>query len=81
MRRTPRRCRLTSISCFTGRVPIEDFRLYSPRLTHLSNFCSTGESRNDPEMALKIIRDSLGEEVARTTITLLPNESVDTEKV
>ncbi|MEI9970439.1 MAG: GWxTD domain-containing protein [Terracidiphilus sp.] len=60
--------------------PIEDFRLYSPRFDTPVRLCSTGESRNDPEMALKIIRDSLGEEVARTAITLLPNESVDTKK-
>lgn len=52
----------------------EDYRLYSPRNDSPVKLCSTGESRNDPVMALSIIRKSLGAEVAKTTITLLPNE-------
>jgi GWxTD domain-containing protein len=55
----------------------EDFRLYSPRFDGPVKLCSTGESRNDPVMALSIIKKALGEEVAKTAITLLPNEHVD----
>ena len=60
--------------------PSEDFRLYSPRFDTPVKLCSTGETRNDPVRALKIIRDSLGEEVARTTITLLPTEHANTKE-
>jgi GWxTD domain-containing protein len=55
----------------------EDYRLYSPRNDGPVRLCSTGESRNDNVQALGIIRKSLGAEVAKTTITLLPNEHAD----
>ena len=55
----------------------DDYRLYSPRFDTPVKLCSTGESRNDPTMALSIIRKSLGDEVAKTAVTLLPDESVD----
>lgn len=55
----------------------EDYRLYSPRNDGPTRLCSTGETRNDPVMALSIIRKTLGEEVAKTAITLLPNEHVN----
>lgn len=55
----------------------EDYRLYSPRFDGPVKLCSTGETRNDPVMALSILRKSLGAEVAKTAITLLPNEHVD----
>ena len=55
----------------------EDYRLYSPTFDGPVRLCSTGESRNDPVMALSILRKSLGAEVAKTAITLLPNEHAD----
>jgi GWxTD domain-containing protein len=55
----------------------EDYRLYSPRFDGPVKLCSTGETRNDPVMALSILRKSLGAEVAKTAITLLPNEHAD----
>ncbi len=58
----------------------EDYRLYSPRYDGPVKLCSTGETRNDPVMALSIIRKSLGAEVAQTAITLLPNEHADINK-
>ncbi len=64
---------------FYKRSASEDYTLYSPRYDTPVRLCSTGETRNDPVMALKIIRDALGEQVARTAITLLPNEHADTK--
>lgn len=55
----------------------EDYRLYSPRFDTPVKLCSTGETRNDPVQALSIIKKTLGAEVAKTTITLLPNENAD----
>jgi len=55
----------------------EDYRLYSPKFDGPVRLCTTGETRNDPVMALSILRKSLGAEVAKTAITLLPNEHVD----
>jgi GWxTD domain-containing protein len=55
----------------------EDYRLYSPRFDGPARLCSTGETRNDSVMALSILRKAFGDEVAKTTITLLPNEHVD----
>lgn len=53
----------------------EDYRIYSPRFDTPVKLCSTGETRNDPVQALGIIKKSLGAEVAKTTITLLPNQN------
>ena len=55
----------------------EEYRLYSPRNDGPVRLCSTGETRNDPVQALSIIRKALGAEVAKTTVTLLPNEHAD----
>ncbi len=62
---------------FYKRSAGEDYRLYSPTYDGPVRLCSTGETRNDPVQALSIIRKSLGDEVAKTAITLLPGESVD----
>lgn len=62
---------------FYKRSATEDFQLYSPTNDGPVQLCSTGESRNDPVRALGIIRKFAGDEVAKTAITLLPNESVD----
>jgi GWxTD domain-containing protein len=65
---------------FYKRSSAEDYRLYSPTNDTPLRLCSTGETRNDPVNALKIIRDSLGEEVARTTVSLIPSEHVSTKE-
>lgn len=62
---------------FYKRSAGEDYRLYSPTFDGPVKLCSTGESRNDPVQALGILREGLGEEVARTAVTLLPGEHVD----
>ncbi len=62
---------------FYKRSATEDFQLYSPTNDGPVRLCTTGETRNDPVMALSIIRKFAGDEVAKTAITLLPNESVD----
>jgi len=62
---------------FYKRSATEDFQLYSPTNDGPVRLCSTGESRNDPVMALSIIRKFAGDEVAKTAVTLLPNENVD----
>ena len=62
---------------FYKRSASEDYRLYSPTYDTPVRLCSTGETRNDPVQALSILRKGLGEEVARTAVTLLPDEHVD----
>ena len=59
---------------FYKRSAGEEYKLYSPINDGPVRLCSTGESRNDPVMALSIIRKSLGAEVARTAVSLLPGE-------
>jgi Putative Zn-dependent protease, contains TPR repeats len=62
---------------FYKRSSSEDFVLYSPVNDGPARLCATGECRNDNVMALSIIRKFEGDEVAKTAITLLPNESVN----
>jgi GWxTD domain-containing protein len=56
---------------------IEDWRIYSPTMDGPVALVTTGESQNDPKMALRFIKQSAGDEVARTTLSLLPTEPVD----
>ena len=62
---------------FYKRSPVDPYTLYSPTQDGPVRLVTTGESQNDPKMALKLLRKSLGDEVARTAITLLPNGPVD----
>ena len=62
---------------FYKRSPVDPYTLYSPTQDGPVRLVTTGESQNDPKMALTFLRKSLGDEVARTTITLLPNGPVD----
>lgn len=57
--------------------PSEPYKLYSPRNDGPVRLVSTGESRNDPDRALGILKKFAGDEVARTAVTLLPGENVD----
>jgi GWxTD domain-containing protein len=61
---------------FYKRSTIDPYTLYSPVHDGPVRLVSTGESRNDPVMALSILRKFAGDEVAKTAITLLPNKSV-----
>jgi GWxTD domain-containing protein len=55
----------------------EAWRLYSPRMDGPVELVSTGESHNDPKMALRFIRGSAGDEVAKATLSLIPGEHVN----
>ena len=57
----------------------EDYKLYSPFLDKPERLVQSTNAVNDEAMALKIIKEDLGAEVARISLTLLPNEpaSVD----
>ncbi len=57
---------------------IGDFKLYSPFMNGPDKLVTGVETINDPAASYKTIMDSLGPEVARTTLSLLPGEPVDT---
>jgi len=57
----------------------EDWRIYSPRIDGPAALVTTGRGTNDNKHALELIRRSLGDEVARTTGSLIPGEPVDFE--
>jgi len=52
----------------------EDYKLYSPFLDKPERLVQSTNAVNDEAMALKIIKEDLGAEVARIALTLLPNE-------
>ncbi|MBW8870531.1 MAG: GWxTD domain-containing protein, partial [Acidobacteriales bacterium] len=58
----------------------EDWRIYSPRIDGPTALVTTGRGTNDNKQALGLIRRSLGDEVARTTGSLIPSEPVDFEE-
>ena len=62
---------------FYKRSPIEPYRLYSPIQDGPVRLINSGESQNDPKISLNILKRSLGDEIAKTTISLLPNTAVD----
>jgi len=64
---------------FYQRTVNEDYKLYSPFLDRPERLVQSTNAVNDEATALKIIRQDLGEEVARLTLSLLPNEPVDEE--
>ena len=55
----------------------EDYTLYSPYQDGPSRLVTGLEGKNDQKNNLDIIKRSLGNEVARTTLTLIPTEPVD----
>ena len=55
----------------------EDYTLYSPYQDGPAALVSTLEALNDQKRSLEILRKSLGDEVARTSLTLLPSDHVD----
>jgi GWxTD domain-containing protein len=52
----------------------EDYKLYSPFLDKPERLVQSTNAVNDEAMALKIIKEDLGAEVAKIALTLLPNE-------
>ncbi len=55
-----------------------DFRLYSPYFDGPDKLTTSSLSVNDRLRAFKLIDQELGREVARVTLSLIPNEPVDT---
>ncbi len=55
----------------------EDFSLYSPYQDGPSRLVTGLEGKNDQKNNIDIIKRSLGHEVARTTLSLIPSEPVD----
>jgi GWxTD domain-containing protein len=55
----------------------EPFTIYSPSSDGPARLVSTLETLNDQTKSLKTLRKSLGDEVAKMSLTLLPDESVD----
>jgi GWxTD domain-containing protein len=57
-----------------------DYKLYSPYMDGPDKLVTTNKVVNDRVGALKLIQDSVGGEVARTTLSLLPDEPVDLQE-
>lgn len=64
---------------FYKRSSGEPFTLYSPTQDGPARLVSSLEALNDQTQSLKILRKSLGDEVAKMSLTLLPDESVNLE--
>ena len=62
---------------FFKRSPSESYRLYSPRLDGPAALVTTGRADNDIKQSIAFIRRSAGDEVAKTTLTLIPGESAN----
>ena len=62
---------------FYQREGFGDYRFYSPYFDGPDKLIPGTESINDRQTALKMIRDSVGSEVARVSLSLLPDEPVD----
>lgn len=57
----------------------QDFKLYSPYQDKPEALIASNNAVNDEKTAIRIIDNDLGPEVARTVISLLPTEPVDTK--
>ncbi len=55
----------------------EPYTLYSPNSDGPARLVSSLEAMNDQKKSLDILRKSLGEEVARTSLSLLPGDNVN----
>jgi GWxTD domain-containing protein len=62
---------------FYQRENFGDYRFYSPYMDGPDKLVSGMETINDRVHSLKLIQDSLGAEVARLSLSLLPGEPVD----
>ena len=59
---------------FYKRTPADEFRLYSPYQDGPVRLVATLEAMNDQKKSLSILQKSLGNEVARISLSLLPSE-------
>jgi GWxTD domain-containing protein len=57
----------------------EDYKLYSPYLDKPERLVQSTNAVNNEAVALKIIKEDLGAEVARIALTLLPNEPANVD--
>lgn len=57
----------------------EDYRLYSPYGDRPDKLIASTNAINNQQMAIKIIKEDLGSEVARLSLSLLPDEPVDSQ--
>jgi hypothetical protein len=55
----------------------EDYTLYSPNQDGPARLVSTLEALNDQKKSLETLRKSLGDEVAKTSLSLIPSEHVN----
>jgi GWxTD domain-containing protein len=62
---------------FFRRSAAEDFKIYSPYQDRPEKLIASTNAVNDQAAALKIIKRTLGNEVANLTLSLFPNEPVD----
>lgn len=62
---------------FYKRSAGEDYTLYSPNSDGPARLVSTLEAMNDQKRSLDILRKSLGDEVARTALSLIPGDNVN----
>lgn len=62
---------------FYKRSPGEAYTLYSPYQDGPTRLVTGTFAINEPNVAIKQIRQSLGDEVARTTLSLIPTEPVN----
>lgn len=62
---------------FYQRDNIGDYRFYSPSMDGPTELVTGMEAINNPAVALKVIRDSVGSEVARVAQSLIPGEPLD----
>jgi GWxTD domain-containing protein len=58
----------------------EDYRIYSPYQDRPEKLIASTNAVNNQQVALKMIKDQLSDEVANLTLSLLPNEPVDTRE-
>jgi GWxTD domain-containing protein len=57
--------------------PAEDFRLYSPYTDRPEKLITSNAAVNDQPRAIRMIQQDTNDEVARLTLSLLPDEPVD----
>jgi GWxTD domain-containing protein len=62
---------------FFKRSSSETYQLYSPTQDGPTALVTTGRADNSNKQAIAFIRRSVGDEVAKTTLTLLPGESAN----
>ncbi|MGO9640682.1 MAG: GWxTD domain-containing protein [Candidatus Acidiferrales bacterium] len=63
---------------FYNKEGLGDFKLYSPYMDGPDKLVTGVEAVNDIQAGYSTVMNSLGPEVARTTLSLLPDEPVDT---